>query len=177
MDETGTQAATYCPHCGASIAEPDAKFCVACGGDLTVAQAPQTGVTQGSPLPGSAQTGQAAGMAGAAASVSGVALAPEKGFVYSLLLTPIAGAIFFSRNWKRIGLPQNRLWTWISAIIVLGVYGWAISSGLPPIIGLGLSVLWQVAMYVWQRPHAQQRSTTAWVVAAVLLLLSLGTVR
>lgn len=177
MDESGTQTVAYCPHCGAGIAEPDAKFCVACGGDLAVAQVPQTGVAQGSSLPASVPAAPAAGPSAAPASISGAALAPEKGFVYSLLLTPIAGAIFFSRNWKRIGLPQNWILTWLSAIVVLGIYGWAISAGLPTVVGVLLSVIWQLAMYLWQRPHTRQRSTTAWIAAAVLLVLSLGYTR
>jgi hypothetical protein len=56
---------------------------------------------------------------GNVAPVSKPPKAPEIGLFYSLLLTPIAGAIFWSMNWKRLGRPQHRWWTWVTAIVVL----------------------------------------------------------
>lgn len=99
-------------------------------------------------------------------------MAPEAGLIYGSLLTPIAGAIFWSINWKRLGRPQHRWWTWATAMIVLISYFGSFLELGNIWIGLILLLGWQYLIYGLQRKIAPPgvRSIAALVAAIILSL-------
>lgn len=102
--------------------------------------------------------------------------APELGFIYSLILTPIAGAVFWSRNWKRLGKPEYRWWTWVSAIVVFGWYFLSLSIWDNIWPGLITTVAWQLIIFSLQKRITPPdiRSTSAWVWTGILFAATLA---
>ncbi len=101
--------------------------------------------------------------------------APEWGIVWSLILSPIAGGIFWAINWKRIGYPKNRWWTVLTGIIVtLLVIFFSIVSSFW--VALLIEYVWIALVYVLQKrvTPAGVKSITAWVISGILLVISLG---
>jgi hypothetical protein len=114
---------------------------------------------------------------GNVAPVSKPPKAPEIGLFYSLLLTPIAGAIFWSMNWKRLGRPQHRWWTWVTAIVVLILDGICLAAG-SAWVGLIIIFAWDILMFALQKKITPTgiRSITAWVFVVILAIIEVGAV-
>lgn len=108
--------------------------------------------------------------------VPGSPAAPEIGIIWSLLLTPIAGAIFWAVNWKRLGHPKHRWWTILTGVLVVVVYYamYVVTGNIW--IGLILSFAWDGMIYGLQKRVTPQgvRSIGAWVFVGIFAVLSIG---
>lgn len=166
MADSETQVQTRCPHCGAVVAEVDSRFCTSCGATL---QGPAPAATTPQAAPGAEKP------VSAAAAGKDAVRPPEIGFIYAQLLTSIAGAAFWSRNWVRLGYPQHRLWTWLSAVAVLILQVWAALQSGGFLLDVLIGLVWQITVFRMQRKltPAEVRSPRAFVIAAILLAVTL----
>lgn len=171
----------FCPNCGHELTE-EQKFCTNCGRPSS--SSPKADAPQGTSAslrqesdgdrvgPDSTEFSVNTGPS----QVAKAPRAPEIGLAWSLFLTPIAGAIFFSSNWKRLGKPQHQWWTWLSAVAVLVWYfaSYAMFGNLWP--GFITVFAWEILVYVLQKriTPSQLRSTAGLVVSTILLLFNVG---
>ncbi|MFB5192941.1 hypothetical protein [Alicyclobacillus fastidiosus] len=104
-------------------------------------------------------------------------LAPEFGLICSLLFSPIGGAIFYSTNWKRLGKPQYRWWTWVTIAGLFAMYLIASQTSFKATAGAIVSV-WIVIMYVLQKritPNGTRYTVSpAFIVTLSIIAIGLG---
>lgn len=102
-------------------------------------------------------------------------MSPAWGIVWTLILTPIAGGVFWAVNWSRLGYPKNRWWTVLSGIIItlLGIY-------LNNVFNLWAEVLieyiWMAFVFVMQKrvTPGGVKSVAAWITSVILLVIMTG---
>ncbi len=102
-------------------------------------------------------------------------MAPETGLVWSLLLSPIAGAIFWSINWKRLDRSKHIWWTIVSMVVVFILYFIAITMFTTAIPGLIIFFIWDAIMYLVQKRFTPPEaiSPISWVGAGVFAVLGI----
>ena len=108
-------------------------------------------------------------------SSSGNVMAPEQGLVWSLLLTPAVGGIFWAVNWKRLGRPQHQWWSLLSGFVILFLAFWCIRRFGNLFLSDALYLGWTFWMYRRQRNLVPGHifSHPARVVAVILSILLL----
>ncbi|ARU62763.1 hypothetical protein CBW65_18655 [Tumebacillus avium] len=86
--------------------------------------------------------------------------APEIGAVWAWCLTLIAGAIFFSNNWKKLGKKQHIWWTWVSAVAVLLLMIFSFDLFGNQYVGNYLYIAWIFGMIFFQRRYVPKELTS-----------------
>lgn len=82
---------------------------------------------------------------------------PNFASAWSLLFTPVFGAIIHMKNWEALGRPDkamaSKVWAFMMGVIILLVTTWSIlnprvflSARLPQIVSLTVFFVWYVAM-------------------------------
>lgn len=165
-----SEPATYCPYCGRPVADTSARFCAGCGRAL-----PGTDPVEPTAVPTSLQDTKVSPPSPTSQLPVPAEPAAEWGFVWTFLLSPIAGAVFWSRLWKRNGFPNNVWWTWVTAVIAFVLELLLLFQPGSAPWALGVNVAWQLAVYgTVRRTTASGNPAMAPIVVACMLLLVEG---
>lgn len=99
--------------------------------------------------------------------------APEFAMMWSLLLSPLIGSIFWTKNWIALGRQKHIWWTWVSAVIVIIIAAFSKDLFGNEVIKYCSNFAWIAFVYLLQRRliPREKKSIPALIISAILVVI------